>query len=40
MVCMFVFVNIPMLDKYLAEHYGDAFQEYASKTAKFVPYVY
>ncbi|MFD1657491.1 DUF1295 domain-containing protein [Streptomyces caeni] len=40
MVCMFVFLNIPMLDKYLAEHYGEAFQEYASKTAKFVPFVY
>lgn len=40
MVCMFVFLNIPMLDKYLAERYGEAFDEYASRTAKFVPYVY
>ncbi|MCV2463701.1 DUF1295 domain-containing protein [Streptomyces sp. ICN988] len=40
MVCMFVFLNIPMLDKYLAERYGEAFEEYASRTAKFVPFVY
>ncbi|WP_186779023.1 DUF1295 domain-containing protein [Streptomyces salinarius] len=40
MVCMFVFLNIPMLDKYLAERYGEAFDEYASRTAKFVPFVY
>lgn len=40
MVCMFLFLNIPMLDKYLAERYGDAFDTYAAKTAKFVPFVY
>lgn len=40
MVCMFVFLNIPMLDKYLAERYGDAFREYSGRTAKFVPFVY
>jgi steroid 5-alpha reductase family enzyme len=40
MACMFIFVNIPMLDKYLAERYGDAFEQYAKKTAKLVPFVY
>ncbi|MFD6285995.1 methyltransferase family protein [Streptomyces sp. NPDC060205] len=40
MACMFSFMNIPMLDKYLAERYGAAFDEYAKKTAKLVPFVY
>ncbi|MFE7029796.1 methyltransferase family protein [Streptomyces sp. NPDC057621] len=40
MACMFSFMNIPMLDKYLAERYGTAFDEYAKKTAKLVPFVY
>jgi steroid 5-alpha reductase family enzyme len=40
MACLFAFLNIPMLDKYLAERYGDAFEEYSKKTAKLVPFVY
>jgi steroid 5-alpha reductase family enzyme len=40
MLCGFVFVNIPMLDKHLARHYGGDFQAYASRTARFVPFVY
>lgn len=40
MGCMFAFLNIPMLDKYLAERYGDAFEQYSKKTAKLVPFVY
>lgn len=40
MAGMFVFLNIPMLDAYLAERYGAQFTEYASKTRKFIPYVY
>ncbi|MEE1942551.1 DUF1295 domain-containing protein [Streptomyces sp. TRM 70361] len=40
MACMFVFLNIPMLDKYLAERYGEAFEEYSARTAKFIPFVY
>ncbi|GAA4906031.1 DUF1295 domain-containing protein [Stackebrandtia albiflava] len=40
MAAMFVFVNIPMLDRYLAERYGDAFTRYASRTAKLIPFVY
>ncbi|MFJ9538366.1 DUF1295 domain-containing protein [Streptomyces sp. NPDC101225] len=40
MASMFAFLNIPMLDKYLAGRYGDAFEEYSGKTAKLVPFVY
>ncbi|WP_338896078.1 DUF1295 domain-containing protein [Streptomyces sp. TG1A-60] len=40
MACLFSFVNIPMLDKYLAERYGEAFHQYSEKTAKLVPFVY
>ena len=40
MFCGFVFINIPMLDKYLAEKYGNDFEEYRRRTKKFVPFVY
>ncbi|AXG81390.1 DUF1295 domain-containing protein [Streptomyces paludis] len=40
MAFMFSFMNIPMLDKYLAERYGSAFDEYEKNTAKLVPFVY
>jgi steroid 5-alpha reductase family enzyme len=40
MASMFIFINIPMLDKYLGERYGEAFDQYAAKTAKLVPFVY
>lgn len=36
----FAFANIPKLDAYLAEKYGDSFKEYAAKTKKFIPYIY
>lgn len=36
----FVVFHIPALDAYLADRYGDAFKAYASRTAKFVPYIY
>ena len=36
----FVFVNIPMLDGHLHGKYGAVFDEYASTTAKLIPYVY
>ncbi|MGR3711855.1 MAG: DUF1295 domain-containing protein [Shimia sp.] len=36
----FVFYHIPGLDAYLADRYGDAFKEYAARTAKFVPFIY
>jgi len=40
MLCLFVFVNIPMLDKYLEQHYGAAFIEYSSRTSKLIPFLY
>ncbi len=40
MFLLFNFVNVPLLDKYLAEKYGAAFEEYRRKTKKFVPFVY
>lgn len=40
MFLLFTLVNIPMLDKYLANKYGLEFQEYSGKTKKFIPFVY
>ncbi len=40
MLCGFVFVNIPMLDSHLREHYGEAFDRYAERTRKLIPFVY
>ena len=40
MASMFVFINIPMLDTYLASHYGSQFDDYARSTAKFIPFIY
>jgi steroid 5-alpha reductase family enzyme len=40
MLAGFVFVNIPALDAHLHEHYGVAFEEYASRTRKLIPFVY
>lgn len=40
MAGMFVFVNIPMLDRYLADRYKGQFEGYSSNTAKFIPFVY
>ena len=40
MLCGFVFVNIPVLDAHLREHYGSAFDDYARKTRKLLPFVY
>lgn len=38
--CFFAFYNIPMLDKHLASHYGEEFEDYRKKTKKFVPFIY
>ncbi len=38
--CMFAFYNIPKLDHYLANKYGAAFEEYAKKTKRFIPFIY
>lgn len=47
-VCVFIptimllglFVNIPMLDSHLHCHYSAAFDEYAARTSKLIPFVY
>jgi steroid 5-alpha reductase family enzyme len=36
----FVFYHIPALDKYLSKRYGIEFEEYATKTAKLIPFIY
>ena len=40
MLCGFVFINIPALDAHLSEHYGAAFDRYASRTKKLIPLLY
>jgi protein-S-isoprenylcysteine O-methyltransferase Ste14 len=40
MAAGFLFMHIPMLDRHLAEKYGDDFREYSSNTAKLIPFVY
>jgi protein-S-isoprenylcysteine O-methyltransferase Ste14 len=35
-----VFLNVPALDRYLAERYGEEFQAYAARTKKLIPFVY
>ena len=38
--CFFAFYNIPKLDKYLKEKYGEDFEDYARHTKKFIPFIY
>ena len=40
MLAGFVFVNIPVLDSHLHDHYGKAFDDYARRTSKLVPFLY
>jgi protein-S-isoprenylcysteine O-methyltransferase Ste14 len=40
MLVGFVFVNIPVLDSHLHDHYGAAFDAYAARTRKLIPFVY
>jgi protein-S-isoprenylcysteine O-methyltransferase Ste14 len=40
MAAMFVFLHIPLLDRYLRERYGDEFVEWERRTKKLVPFVY
>lgn len=40
MLAGFVFVNVPMLDAHLREHYGREFEEYAGRTKRLIPFVY
>lgn len=39
-VAFFAFYNVPMLDRHLAEHYGDQFKAYEKKTKRLVPFVW
>ena len=36
----FVFIQIPMMDKYLSKKYANEFSKYAKQTKKFIPFVY
>jgi len=38
--CFFAFFNIPKLDQYLAQKYGQQFVEYSGKIKRFIPYIY
>ena len=40
LLCLFIFWNIPALDKYLAGKYKEQFTRYAEKTKKLIPFVY
>jgi protein-S-isoprenylcysteine O-methyltransferase Ste14 len=40
MIILFLIVNIPMLESYLHEKYGNEFDEYSKHTKKFIPFVY
>jgi protein-S-isoprenylcysteine O-methyltransferase Ste14 len=36
----FIFANIPALDRYLEERYGDEYRAYAQTVKRFIPYIY
>ncbi|HEX4006486.1 MAG TPA: DUF1295 domain-containing protein [Acidobacteriaceae bacterium] len=40
MLAGFVFVNVPALDRHLKKRYGAAFDEWARRTRKLIPFVY
>ena len=40
MACGFIFANIPALDKYLQDRYGDEYRTYAQEVKSFVPFIY
>ena len=40
MLAGFVFVNIPVLDSHLHDHYGAAFDDYARRTSRLFPFLY
>jgi protein-S-isoprenylcysteine O-methyltransferase Ste14 len=40
MLAGFIFVNIPVLDSHLRDHYGTAFDSYALRTKKLIPFLY
>lgn len=40
MLAGFAFANVPVLDSHLREHYGPAFDSYAQRTKKLIPFLY
>ncbi|MGA7564423.1 MAG: isoprenylcysteine carboxylmethyltransferase family protein [Desulfobaccales bacterium] len=40
MAFLFIFGNIPALDRYLKDRYGDEYRVYARTVKRFIPYVY
>jgi protein-S-isoprenylcysteine O-methyltransferase Ste14 len=40
MALLFIFVNIPVLDRYLEERYGEEYISYAKRVKRFIPYIY
>jgi protein-S-isoprenylcysteine O-methyltransferase Ste14 len=40
MACGFIFANIPALDRYLQERYGDEYLTYARDVKSFIPFIY
>ncbi|MGA7860152.1 MAG: DUF1295 domain-containing protein [Terracidiphilus sp.] len=40
MLAGFVFVNVPILDAHLHDHYGSDFDNYARRTKKLIPFIY
>lgn len=40
MLVLFMYVHIPPLDNYLAERYGNEFENYRAKTKRLVPFVW
>ena len=38
--CFFAFYNIPKLDAYLADRYGEQFVKYRKNTSRFIPFIY
>ncbi len=37
--CFFYFFNIPKLDRYLRDRYGEAFKAYESRTKRLIPFI-
>ncbi len=40
MALIFILILIPLKEMYLKEKYGDAYNEYESKTKKLIPFIY
>lgn len=40
MLLMFMFLHIPPLDQYLAERYGQEFEDYRNKTKRLIPFIW